>query len=173
MATAAGPGPSLAQWIRPGSVLPDLTAGSAAGLLDELADSVARSLPGVASAALRFGFAEREALGTTAVGGGFAIPHCRLAGARDLALRVARHPAGVDFGALDGQPVQVFFAVVAATSSATAHLEALRAIARFVRQPGTLGRLLAAGGPEELAERLVAPPVKEPGAPRQAETADV
>ena len=140
-------------------MLPDLTAGSAAGLLDERADSVARSLPGVASAALRFGFAEREALGTTAVGGGFAIPHCRLAGARELALH--------------GQPVQVFFAVVAATSSATAHLEALRAIARFVRQPGTLGRLLAAGGPEELAERLLAPPVKEPGAPRQAETADV
>lgn len=154
-------------------MLPDLTAGSAAAVLDELADSVARTLPGVASSALRFGFAEREALGTTAVGGGFAIPHCRLAGGRDLALRVARHPAGVDFGAIDGQPVQVFFAVVAATSSATAHLEALRAIARFVREPGKLGLLLAAGGPEELMQRLLAPPVEKPNAPRQPETADV
>lgn len=173
MATVSGPEPILSRWIRPGSVLPDLTAVSAAGVLDELADAVAESLQGVPRAALRQGFAEREALGTTAVGGGFAIPHCRLSGARELALRVARHPAGVDFGALDGQPVNVFFAVVAPTRSAAAHLEALRAIARYVREPGRLARLLAATGEEELGQRLL-----ETGAPgvrtvRQPETADV
>lgn len=155
MATVSGPDPILSRWIHPGSVLPDLTAVSAAGALDELADAVAGSLQGVPRAALRQGFAEREALGTTAVGGGFAIPHCRLAGLRELALRVARHPAGVDFGALDGQPVNVFFAVVAPTTAAAAHLEALRAIARYVREPGRLALLLAARGTEELRQRLL------------------
>jgi PTS system nitrogen regulatory IIA component len=155
LATPCGPDPILARWILPGSVLPDLTAESAPGALDELVDAVAGTLPGVSRAALRQGFAEREALGSTAVGGGFAIPHCRIAGPRELVLRVARHPAGVDFGAPDGRPVNVFFAVVAPTSAAATHLEALRAIARYVREPGRLARLLAARGTEELRQRLL------------------
>ena len=153
----AGPAsdPILARWLRPGAALPELTASSVEGILAGLADGVARTLPGVSRAAVLDGFREREALGTTAVGGGFAIPHCRLAAVREIQLRVALCPAGVDFGAADGAPVRVFFALLAPQSGATAHLEALRAIARFLRDPARRAHALAAHGPDDLLERVL------------------
>ncbi|MCC6900442.1 MAG: PTS sugar transporter subunit IIA [Polyangiaceae bacterium] len=148
-------------------------------MLEELAAGVARTLPGVSAAAVLDGFREREALGTTAVGGGFAIPHCRLTGSREIHLRVALHRLGVDFGALDGKPVRIFFALVAPQSGATAHLEALGAVARLLRDPARRARLLAAGGPDELLARLLETSVPidpidptPPIAPREV-TADV
>ncbi|MEO7794168.1 MAG: PTS sugar transporter subunit IIA, partial [Thermoanaerobaculia bacterium] len=104
--------PILARWIRPGTVLRELTATSAVGVLEEIANDLARALPGISAAALRSAFSEREALGTTAIGHGFAVPHCRLAGVKSVDLRVALHPSGVAFGAADGTPVRVFFVLV-------------------------------------------------------------
>ena len=149
------PDPILARWLRPGAALPELTATSSEGVLEELAAGVAKTLPGVSDFAVLSGFLEREALGTTAIGEGFAIPHCRLPGAREIHLRVAMHLPGVDFGALDGKPVRVFFALVAPQSGATAHLEALGAVARLLRDPARRARLLAAPGPDELLARLM------------------
>lgn len=170
---AIGPVPTLARWIRPGSALPDLTADSAAGVLAELAEGFARTLPGVSRADVLHGFSEREALGTTAIGNGFAIPHCRLAAVRELQIRLARHPQGVDFGAPDGQPVRVFFAVAAPQSGPSDHLEALRAIARLLREPERRARLLGAGGPAELLAIVETDPGNDGRGARSEVTADV
>lgn len=166
------PDPILARWLRPGAALPELTATSSEGVLEELAAGVARTLPGVSAVALSSGFREREALGTTAVGGGFAIPHCRLPGAREIHLRVAMHLSGVDFGAPDGEPVRIFFALVAPQSGATAHLEALGAVARLLRDPASRARLLAARGPDELLARLLETSVATAPNARSEVTAD-
>ena len=165
--------PILARWLRPGAALPELTANSAEGVLEELAAGVARTLPGVSAAAVLDGLREREALGTTAVGDGFAIPHCRLPGMREIHLRVAMHRPGVDFGAPDGKPVRVFFALVAPQSGATAHLEALGAVARLLRDPARRARLLDAGGPDELLARLLETSVPTPPIAPSEVTADV
>lgn len=170
MSTGIVSDPTLERWLRPGTALPDLVASSATEVLEELAQSVARALPRVSAAAIRGGFLEREALGTTAIGGGFAIPHCRLPGISGLYLGVARHPQGVDFGALDGEAVKVFFALVAPQSGASAHLEALRAIARFLRDPRRRELLLEARGTEELVQLLQGAPARDP---RSGVTADV
>lgn len=144
----------LAQWIRPGVVLPDLEATTIGGVFDELANHLANSLTRVSSAEVRRGLSEREELGTTAVGNGFAIPHCRLTSASEVHLKVARHPLGVDFRAPDGLPVRVFFALVAPQDRASAHLEALRAIARFLRDPERRDSALAAQSAADLLARI-------------------
>lgn len=167
------PDPILARWLRPGATLPELTATSAEGVLAELAAGVAKTLPGVSAAAVLDGLREREALGTTAVGDGFAIPHCRLPGGREIHLRVAMHRPGVDFGAPDGKPVRVFFVLVAPQSGATAHLEALGAVARLLRDPARRARLLDAGGPDELLARLLETSVPTPSIAPSEVTADV
>lgn len=134
--TVGAPDTTLARWIRPEMMLPELAAQSAEGVLEELAEGLSRAASAVSGAAAFSGFLEREGLGTTAIGDGFAIPHCRLAGISKVYLAVARHPLGVDFGALDGRLVHTFFALVAPQSGASAHLEVLGAIARFLRDPG-------------------------------------
>lgn len=144
--SATSPDAPLARWIRPEMLLPDLLSHDGPGVLAEIAAAMARADGGISGRAALAGFLEREALGSTAVGDGFAIPHCRLAGLGGVRLAVARHASGVDFGALDGRPVTTFFALAAPQSGATAHLEALGAIARFLRVPANRQAVAQARG---------------------------
>jgi nitrogen PTS system EIIA component len=138
---------SLASLTRPELILPDLAAGDRAGVLHALAGVVAADTadgPAPDAGALYARLAEREELGSTAVGGGVAIPHCKLPGVRREVVAVAVSPRGVDFGAADGEPVRLFFLVVSPPGSPAEHLRVLAAISRWVKSDGNVGRLLAA-----------------------------
>src|SRR5947209_4253978 len=100
---------SLASLTRPELILPDLAAGDRGGVLRALAGAVAADGPVADPEALYARLAEREELGSTAVGAGVAIPHCKLPGLSREVVAVAVSPRGVDFGAADGRPVRVFF----------------------------------------------------------------
>jgi mannitol/fructose-specific phosphotransferase system IIA component (Ntr-type) len=80
----------------------------------------------------------REALASTGVGGGIAVPHVQLPGLEQVAMNLCVHPRGVEWGAVDGQPVQVFFTVLRPTKHGPLHdperhLEMMRWIARLAR----------------------------------------
>jgi len=98
---------------------------------------------------------EREQLGSTGIGSGVAIPHCKLKGlsAPLLSIGVVDRP-GVDFGAVDGKPVRVFFLVVSPTEAPAEHLQVLAAISRWVKADEHVASLLGARGPEEIYELL-------------------
>jgi PTS system nitrogen regulatory IIA component len=127
-------------------VFPRLAAEDAGDALAEIARGLAAAVPALSAEALRRGFAEREALGSTAMGGAVAVPHCKAEGITRAMLAVALAPRGVEFGAADGEPVRVFFAVVSPAQSPGAHLQLLAAISRWARRPGQVQRILAAGG---------------------------
>ncbi len=76
---------------------------------------------------------EREALGSTGIGQGVAIPHGKSNCVQDLlaAFGVSRH--GVNFDSLDGEPVHLFFLLVAPEDSAGPHLKALARISRLLK----------------------------------------
>jgi PTS system nitrogen regulatory IIA component len=151
---------SLASLTRPELILPDLEASDRAGVLRALAGALAAdtadTADGVASdpEALYARLADREELGSTAVGSGVAIPHCKLPGLPREVVAVAVSRRGVDFGAADGRPVQVFFLVVSPPASPAEHLRVLAAISRWVKADGHVGRLLAAGGREDIYRLL-------------------
>jgi mannitol/fructose-specific phosphotransferase system IIA component (Ntr-type) len=84
----------------------------------------------------------REELGSTGIGQGVAIPHCKLNDLRQSLVAVGLVPEGVEFGAVDGQPVKVFFLVVSPGGSPAQHLQALAAISRWIKADGNAGRLL-------------------------------
>ncbi|HXO21762.1 MAG TPA: PTS sugar transporter subunit IIA [Thermoanaerobaculia bacterium] len=86
---------------------------------------------------------ERELLGSTGVGSGVAIPHCKLKGLRQGVVAVGVAAEGVDFGAADGRPVRVFFLVVSPVESPAEHLQMLAAISRWVKADRHLDQLLA------------------------------
>ena len=75
----------------------------------------------------------REALGSTAIGQGIAIPHGKCDYTKKLVGCLAIHKNGIDFDSLDGEPVYIFFLLVAPVDSAGPHLKALARISRLLK----------------------------------------
>jgi PTS system nitrogen regulatory IIA component len=145
---------SLAALTRPELILPDVATGDRAGVLRALAGAISAGGLVADPEALYGRLAEREELGSTAVGGGVAIPHCKLPGLAREVLAVAVSPQGIDFGAVDGELVKVFFLVVSPVGSPAEHLRVLAAISRWVKADGNVGRILAAPGREAIYRLL-------------------
>ncbi|MBU1043669.1 MAG: PTS sugar transporter subunit IIA [Candidatus Omnitrophica bacterium] len=76
---------------------------------------------------------EREALGSTGIGQGVAIPHGKSAGIKDLVAAFGISRSGVNYDSLDGEPVYIFFLLVAPEDSAGPHLKALARISRLLK----------------------------------------
>ena len=97
---------------------------------------------------------EREAVLSTGIGNGVAIPHGKSPSVPDLrmAAGTAAHP--VDFDALDGQPVTLVFLLVGPESAAGPHIKALSRIARLIRNDEVRSRLLSAHTPDEFLRAL-------------------
>lgn len=99
----------------------------------------------------------REKLGSTGIGKGIAIPHCRSLVVNRLQLAYARRPGGVDYQSIDGRPVSHFFLIVAPPLEVSGqYLPTLGRIAQFARDPEVPARLEALETTEELFQLLEA-----------------
>lgn len=132
----------LAEATSPDLLFPELRSRDAEGVLTELAARIAQAMPQFSAGELSRGFIAREALGSTALGGGLAVPHCKLEGINRAYLALGLSPAGVDFAAADGRPVHVLCAVLSPLEAPGQHLKLLAAISRWARQPERLATLL-------------------------------
>jgi PTS system nitrogen regulatory IIA component len=97
---------------------------------------------------------EREQLGSTGIGSGIAIPHCKLPGLAHGIVAVGIVPGGVDFGAADGRAVNVLFLVVSPSGAPAEHLQILAAISRWLRADRHAERILALRDPAEVYHLL-------------------
>jgi PTS system nitrogen regulatory IIA component len=97
---------------------------------------------------------EREAVLSTGIGYGVAIPHGRSARLHELRASAGLAADGVSYGALDGEPVRLFFLLVGPESEAGLHVRALSRITRLVRQPQLRDRLLQSRSGEEFHRHL-------------------
>ncbi len=126
-----------------------------AGILEELIDLVASS-KGMESEREEIGRAvwEREAVLSTGIGDGIALPHAKYDGLDGLVMAagVSREP--VEFGALDGQPVRLFFLLLAPESAAGSHVRALSRVSRLMRDAALRARLVAALDAEQFLRIL-------------------
>jgi nitrogen PTS system EIIA component len=131
----------IADILSPGNVVLDLrSCRSKRQVLKELAGHAAAAVnldPQRLLEALR----ERERLGTTGIGHGIAIPHARLPELTRLFGLFARLDEPVDFEALDDQPSDLIFLLLAPDSADTESLKALARISRLLRDPGVQQRL--------------------------------
>jgi PTS system nitrogen regulatory IIA component len=99
---------------------------------------------------------EREAVGSTAVGGGAAIPHARLANWETCRIALGICRAGIPYAAPDGRPVQLLVAMAARDSDHHEHLRLLATLAQRLRQPGLVERVVAAEDAPSAYERFLA-----------------
>lgn len=98
---------------------------------------------------------EREALGSTGIGDGVAIPHGKMKGSGNILCVFGRSREGVDFDAADGEPVHIFFLVLAPEDSASAHLKVLSRISRILRDPSLRKKLLKLPDAHAIYETIV------------------
>lgn len=99
--------------------------------------------------------ADREAEGSTAYGGGIAIPHARIEGLKDFIVVVAVIPRGVDFDALDGKRVRLFTMILGPAERTHDYLKLLAMISRLLMNARLRRELLRAATSDALYETLV------------------
>jgi len=137
---------NLLDVLRPECIEVGLELTGKAIVFEAMASAAARhsSLARLEKSALVEGLREREALGSTAFGGGIAIPHCRLQEAREFVVGILTAPGGVEFDAMDGKPVKVFVFIVAPARETNEHIRVLSAISQALSTPGAVDELAAA-----------------------------
>lgn len=123
----------LCDMISPDAVIPNLKATSKKQALQELARKAAE-VTGIEERAVFDVLLERERLGTTGVGNGIAIPHGKLSGLDRIYALFARAEDPIGFDAIDDQPVDLIFTLLAPEDAGADHLKALAKISRLLRE---------------------------------------
>lgn len=136
--------------IKPEMILSSLSATSKPKIIRELAEYLAERHNDVQEKELARVLIDREALASTAIGEGVAIPHGKLSSVSEIVACIGRAKGGVDFDSMDGQPTYLFFVLVAPENSTGAHLKALARISRVFKDDEFRSRLLAAPDAESM-----------------------
>jgi nitrogen PTS system EIIA component len=147
----------LLDFLTPEAVVASLRVSGKKQALQELAAHAAR-LTGLDERVVFEALLQRERLGSTGIGEGLAIPHGKLPNLSRLFGLVARLDKPIDFEALDGQPVDILFLLLAPEGAGADHLKALARIARVLREPGTIERIRAARDADAVFAVLMAAP---------------
>jgi nitrogen PTS system EIIA component len=144
---------SLASLTRPDLIFTGLQAADRSEVLHELAGRLVRCGVGRNAGELFRELWDREQLGSTGIGNGIAIPHCKVAGLKKPLVALGLVPAGVDFGAADGQPAVLFVLVISPSESPAAHLQALALVSRWIKS-GRYTGILALRDPRAIYDLL-------------------
>ena len=146
----------LTDLVAPNAIIPALKVNGKKQTLQELAAKAAE-LCGQNERTIYEILLQREKLGSTGVGHGIAIPHGKLAKLNKLFGLFARLDRPVDFEALDGEPVDLVFLLLAPEGAGADHLKALARVARLLRSPEIARKLRESRDAETLYAVLALP----------------
>ena len=127
-------------------------------LLIMIADTFAADDPALVASVILKVLEDRERLASTGAGSGVAIPHGRLAKLNEMRAVLVVIPGGVDFDAIDGDPVTLAVAILGPLDQPSAHLKALARVSRTVRDERVRAALLASSSSEAALAILQAQP---------------
>ena len=128
----------------------DLQATEKDEVLGELVELLAKVKPIGDKKVILKALVDRENLGSTGIGQGIAIPHGKTDKVTELMAFLGISKKGVNFEALDGEPVYIFFLLIAPKESAGPHLKALARISRLLRDSYLCQLIRRARTPEEI-----------------------
>lgn len=146
----------ISEFLRPECIILDLKADSKRAVFSELVSSLvkAKLLESTSVEALVQKLEDREKLSTTGVGESVAIPHASLEGFDQTVIAVGLIPGGVDFSAVDGQPVKVVFMIIGSQSVPRLHIQLLARIVRLCRNKELMARLQSVKTTQEVVDAL-------------------
>lgn len=132
-----------------------LPAASKKRAIEACSNLIATSQPGLLPLDIFDNFVARERLGSTGLGHGVAIPHARMKNLERAVGAVVSLPQGIDFDAIDGQPVDLLFALLVPEESRQEHLEILAELAEMFQNQELLAQLRAAMSSSDMQSILV------------------
>ncbi len=107
-----------------------LPGGSKKRALEHLAQAIAQDIPSLDADELFRSLIARERLGSTGIGHGIAIPHCRVKGCSGTIGALVTLDHGIEFDAIDGEPVDIMFALLVPEEAHDEHLQTLATLAQ-------------------------------------------
>jgi nitrogen PTS system EIIA component len=146
---------AIEDFLSPNDALFHLRAADKASLLTELSKRAAAAL-GLDVAVVCSELMKREDLGSTGVGAGIAIPHACLPSLTHPFGILARLSKAIDFGSIDGAPVDVVFLILLPTTSSGDQLNALASVTRNLRDPARASAVRRASSGVQLYEAITA-----------------
>ncbi len=143
--------------LTPGRTRNQIAGGSKKRVLETLAQLIASDRPNLNAEDLFQRLIARERLGSTGIGSGIAIPHCRFETEGNTlgALITLQDP--VDFDSIDNAPVDIVFAMLVPENTEANHLQTLASLAEALQQASYVEKLRSARSNEELYDRAVTP----------------
>lgn len=149
---------NLTELLRPDMTFCNVQGVSKKRLLERSAELIASRVDQVNEGELFEALIAREQLGSTGIGNGIAIPHCRIQRLRETVGCLVKLQQPVDFDAIDNHPVDLLFFLVVPENTLKGHLEALKTIAENFSNAAWCERLRAAKSDEELFAAAAEPP---------------
>lgn len=146
----------LSDLISQRGIIPALRAKNKKQALQELAE-LGAAVTGLPERELVEGLAQRERLGSTGLGGGIAIPHAKFKDLERIHCLFARLENPIEFEAIDNEPVDLVFVLLAPEHASGDHLKALARISRMLREPSARDRLRSARDAKSLFAILTQP----------------
>jgi PTS system nitrogen regulatory IIA component len=128
----------------------NIPGGSKKRLLATAAELIASKVPQVNATQIYDALIAREQLGSTGLGDGIAIPHCRIPRCQNTIGCLVKLAEPVDFDAIDNKPVDLLFFLLVPENTLAGHLEALRTLAENFSNPEFCKRLRSATTDAEL-----------------------
>ncbi len=131
-------------------IIPDLQASSKLEVLKEFSHIVGELVSSLEEEDIFRVLLDRERLGSTGVGNGIAVPHARLGSLQRPVLCFGRSLQGVDFDAVDGKPVHLFFVLLTPNTNSGLHIKILAKIAYLLKNDTVRRQLEEARDKEEI-----------------------
>lgn len=141
--------------LTPARTLCRTTASSKKRALENIAQFICQQLPGFDANTLFGNLVARERLGSTGLGQGIAIPHCRLKDLDRVVGSLITLEQPIDFESIDDKPVDILFVLIVPDQATQEHLNTLAALAELFNQSEFCERLRAATSAEQLYDAAV------------------
>jgi len=152
---------NLSDFMHKDLILIDLLSDTKEDIIEELICSIIKTGFTDSEEPLYKAILDREALGSTAIGKGVAIPHAETTSVKEKIIVFGRSKKGIDFNAIDGKPVHLFFMIISPHREISPHLKILARIFRFLKDKTFRDALMNAKSSEDIME-LIAMEEKPP-----------
>lgn len=144
--------------LRPDAIILDMKAATKDAALRELAGLAATQCGRFTEEVLYKLLVEREAVGSTGVGNGVAIPHGKIEGLEEILLCFGRSRMGVDFNAIDKHEVYLFMLMISPAGKGGEYLQTLARVSRILKEGRNRQRLLDCTSREEIVALFASNP---------------